>query len=188
MKKLVTTVAAVAVLAAAPAMAQKNEGWYAGLGLGFTEIKSEDVKDRATGLGGYLGYQMNPYFAFEGELQMSGEAKDTIEDTTFKGKYNNFGVGVVGMYPIGNVFSVFGRFAAIYGKGEFKIQEGDDPQEKITARDGGYSVGVGAGAQFGPVDIRLRYDYMRVRFNDGDDIDKPNRIGLDVLWRFGDSK
>lgn len=189
MNKFIVTAAIAALTMSAPAMAQKNPGWYGGLGVGWTTIEAEGAKDRATGLGLYGGYQVNQYFAWEGELQWSGDAKDQIGNTSFEGSYNNFGVGIVGMYPIGDIVSVFGRFTAIYGKGEFTTQQQGFAADTQTARDGGYSVGIGAGTQFGPVDLRLRYDYLRVTFSDiGGDFDKPTRIGLDVLWRFGDSK
>jgi len=199
MKKIVGLVAIAAFAVSAPALA-KEPGWYVGAGIGSTKFKADvdldgqdnEVKDDS--LGGTLiaGYQMNKYFAWEGELQFSGEAKDSLtidqdNDITTKFNYNNWAIGVVGMLPFANRFTVFGRALATYGKAELKAsgqEDGNSVSEKQTFRDGGYVLGVGGSVQFGPVDLRLRYDYQRVRFDNKDDIDEPTRIGLDALWRF----
>jgi len=196
MKKFLSIAAAAAVLVSAPAFAEKEPGWYIGAGVGSTKFEADDdagkLKDNS--IGGTLigGYQVNKYLAWEGELQFSGEAKDTLtidpdNDITAKFNYNNWAIGVVGMLPFANRWTVFGRFLATYGKAELKTSgqdDGDDFSEKETFRDGGYILGVGGSVQFGAVDLRLRYDYQRVRFGNSDTIDKPTRIGLDALWRF----
>ncbi len=182
MRAIIGIFAASVLLVSAPATA-KEPGWYVGAGAGATEFKVQTGNGRTKdyAIGGSLigGYQQNEYIAWEGELTYSGEAKDTINGIETKTSYDSWNIGIVAMYPLGDIFSVFGKLGATYGKGEYTIDG-----VKNTARDGGYTLGFGGGMQFGPVDLRLRYDLQRVRLDNIDVVDKPNRLGLDVLWRF----
>ena len=183
MRALIGIFTASVLLVSGPVLA-KDVGWYTGLGMTYTDFKVNagalgTAKDKTPGFLVLGGYQISPHIAFEGELAYSGEAKDSINGTNVKVNYNSWTVGIVGNLPIGDVFDVFAKFGATYGQGEYTI--GD---VKTTARDGGYTAGAGAGMHFGAVDLRLRYEVQRVRFDNRDVVDNPTRLGLDVLFRF----
>ncbi len=187
MRALISILTAATLLVSGAAFA-KEPGWYGGVSLGYTELAVGDgVKDKALGLGLLGGYQQNKYIAWEGEVQTSGEAKDSAmingSSVDVEAKYESWAIGIVGMYPFAERFTVFGRFLPMYGR--FTVDSsGGGESNKVTEREGGYTVGAGASAQFGPVDLRLRYDLQRVNFEKAPDIGYPKRLGLDVLWRF----
>jgi len=188
MKALVGIFAASVMLVSAPAMS-KEPGWYIGAGAGSTKFKTnEGFSEEGLGLALLGGYQVNPYFAWEGELNYSGEAKGTATvnntEVLTRAHYTNWAVGVVGMIPFEQRFAVFGRAQAAYGQFEIDREPAGAPDQKTTSRDGGYILGVGASVQFGAADIRLRYDYQRFSFDESPEVGKPTRIGLDFLWRF----
>jgi len=183
MRALIGIFTASVLLVSGPVLA-KDVGWYTGLGMTYTDFKvnagaAGTVNDKTPGFLVLGGYQVTPRIGFEGELAYSGEAKDSVNGTEVNVNYNSWTVGIVGNLPIGEVFDVFAKFGATYGQGEYTI--GD---VKTTARDGGYTVGGGAGMSVGAVDVRLRYEVQRVRLDNSDIVDNPTRLGLDVLFRF----
>ena len=179
MRALISIFTAATLLISSATFA-KEPGWYGGVSIGSTKIEAAGLKDDSIGGGLLGGYQQNKYLAWEGEIQTSGEAKGLgTGQVNIKAKYESWAIGIVGMYPFADRFTVFGRFLPMYGK--FSI---DSDAGNKSEREGGYTIGAGASAQFGPVDLRLRYDLQRVNFEKDNSIDYPKRIGLDVLWRF----
>jgi|GEM_PF-2175742 len=163
--------------------------WYGGVSLGYTELSAGDefagasFKDTALGVGLLAGYQQSKYIAWEGELQTSGVAKESVvvggAPLDLEAKYETWAIGIVAMYPFADRFTVFGRFLPMYGRYTL-----ESSSEKQTVREGGYTVGAGAAAQFGALNLRLRYDLQRVNFENDQSIENPERIGLDALFRF----
>jgi hypothetical protein len=176
--------AAATLLVSAPVLAETPEsGWYVGVGVGETyfETNTSNGKAKDWGLGGSVlaGYKVNPYISWEGELTYSGNGTDTVDGLYSQTNYNSWNLGIVGSIPFANVFRVFGKFGATYGNGEYTIGN-----VKTTARDGGYTVGAGVGVQLNSLDLRFRYDLQRVRFDNTDVVDFPQRLGIDAIWHF----
>jgi opacity protein-like surface antigen len=181
--------AAATLLVSAPLLAEESDsGWYGGVSLGATKLESGlGFKDDAIGLGLLGGYQQTKYIGWEGEIQASGDAKDTVTSSngpvSIKAKYDSWAIGIVARYPFAKRFTVFGRFLPMYGRYTADFSSSSQSRKQVE-REGGYTVGAGASAQFGHVDLRLRYDLQRVNFEEAQEIEYPQRLGLDVLWRF----
>ncbi|RTZ59572.1 MAG: hypothetical protein DSZ32_05045 [Gammaproteobacteria bacterium] len=85
-------------------------GWYAGAGIGTSEYKHEspvDNTDMASRV--YGGYQLNPYWGFEGGWVDLGNFSTTEHSFDI----NGLNVAGVGSYPIGKDFAVLGK-AGVY--------------------------------------------------------------------------
>jgi OOP family OmpA-OmpF porin len=119
-KKIVTAIALVAGLAAAPAFAQS---WYAGFGAGvgnlnksgsdLTGLNNAQVDDTDTTYTVRLGYRFNPYFAVEGgyyDLGKYGFSGSTGGvNVSGSAKAKSMGLSAVGIAPLGNSFELYGR-------------------------------------------------------------------------------
>jgi len=85
-------------------------GWYAGAGVGTSEYKHESPVDNTdTTSRVYGGYQLNPYWGFEGGWVDLGSFSTTEHSFSI----NGLNVAGVGSYPIGKNFAVLGK-AGVY--------------------------------------------------------------------------
>jgi OOP family OmpA-OmpF porin len=119
-KKIVTALALVMGLAAAPAFAQS---WYLGGGVGrgnlnmsgqdLTGLSNASVDDTDTTYTVRGGYRFNPYFAVElgyydlGNYGFNGKIGNTEINGSAKAK--SYGVSAVGILPFGEQFDLYGR-------------------------------------------------------------------------------
>lgn len=175
---------AAAVIAAAgmsSAMAAADGFWY-GLGaLGGTYIDSSlhnDAKkyllgDEAgsvkTDEGSFagkiiMGYQFNDYFALEGGYYYLGQTKTkvtyTADDSSDKVKITGhmLGMDAVGMLPINNVVSLFGKVGAGVARTKTKVSwaEGDSDSKTKTR----LAPKIGVGVEFDVNDyVSIRTEY-----------------------------
>ena len=120
MKKTLTSIIAVAALAAsAPSFAQS---WYSSVGIGYGDanfsgndlgLSNGTVDNTDTTYSLRLGYEVNKYFAIEigyadlGKYSFSGFAGTT--QVTGSAKANSFDVSLVGMYPFTPEFQGYAR-------------------------------------------------------------------------------
>lgn len=131
-------------LGATAAMAADKAGWYGGINVGrrdfrqndggvdsalanqgITASSSTDSKD--TGYGFDLGYQFNPNFALEGGYVDLGKSKFNSNVTaplpgTADGRVKARGLtfSALGIVPLRNDFSLYGRLGLIHAKTEFE--------------------------------------------------------------------
>ena len=141
-KALIAAMLGAAVMAApavSMAQARGETGWYAGITLGQSEVKSVDctgfscdTKDTAFRILG--GYQINRNFAAELGYHDLGKVKVT-GPANFDIKSNAWELVGVGAYPLANQFSVYGKLG-LY-RGEVKV-----PGSKATNTDLTYGVGL----------------------------------------------
>jgi OOP family OmpA-OmpF porin len=104
MKKIVA-VALLSAVASLPAYA--DSGAYAGIKAGGTHVGFNGLsKSSDTAYGVVLGYQYNQNFAFEGEYVDLGRFTTA---TTVNGKSNVWGLSAVGILPLQDRFSVYGK-------------------------------------------------------------------------------
>ncbi|HXU93676.1 MAG TPA: outer membrane beta-barrel protein [Gallionella sp.] len=103
MKKIV----AVALLSAVVTLpAYAASGAYAGIKVGGTKVGFNGLsKSSDTGYGVLLGYQYNQNFAFEGEYNDLGR----FTTAAINGKSNVWGLSAVGILPLQDKFSVYGK-------------------------------------------------------------------------------
>ena len=206
------TLSLVALAAIASPIAVAAElGWYGGLGLGVSRayidddrIRSElsgvslstsiDNDDRDFGFKLYGGYKFNKNFALEGGYFNLGEFGFTANTTptgtyTGSGKFQGLNLDLVGILPVSEKFSAFGRVGYIYtetkdtfsGTGAVTVTN-PNPEKK----EGNYKYGLGLQYDL-TRSLGLRAEWERYRVNDAvgnkGDIDMA-LIGL--IYTFGD--
>ncbi|RQO63295.1 hypothetical protein DBR47_01755 [Paucibacter sp. KBW04] len=105
MKKIFA--AAALSLIAASASAAGN-GWYVGADVGSTKFKNEGETITKTGFGALVGYSLSENVAFEATVRRLGSWDVDSVDTSA----NALQVSVLGILPLGNGFSLYGRLGA----------------------------------------------------------------------------
>lgn len=194
-----------------PAAQAFDDGWYAGFGLGSSRATIDNSKISSTLLGaGFTtnsvnddenslgwklqgGYQFNPYIAVEGgyfNLGRFGFNAQTLPPGALDGQFKLQGINLdlVGLIPITDRFSAFGRFGVDYSKTKDHftgtgLVTVPTPDRKQT----GTNYKFGAGAEYALThSLGLRAEAERYRVNDGvgnkSDIDL---FSAGVIYRFG---
>lgn len=200
----------LAAIASPFAMAD-DSGWYGGVNIGQSRATIDDeritssllgnsltttsISDREDDIGYKLfgGHQFNKYFALEGgyfDLGKFGFTATTVPLGTLDGNIKLKGVNVdlIGILPITEKFSAFGRAGVIYaeakdsftGTGAVTVLNPNP-----SKRDTNYKFGLGLQYNFtGP--LALRVEAERYRINDAvgnkGDIDL---FSLGLIYRFG---
>ena len=177
-----------AVLIAAPAIAQ-DRGFYAGLSLGQADAKnfcddlagtgiSCDGKDTAWKIFG--GYQFNRHFAAELGYTDLGEANASVAGLRETIKANAIELVAVGMLPVVDRFSVYGKLGLYRGETEDETNFGFSAKETNTD----LTFGFGARYDFGRLGVFGQWQ----RYADigGGDIGESDVdvISIGVLFRF----
>ena len=176
MKALAVTLALATTTFALPAAAQLNmSSVYIGGSLGRSNFKAPSETDTAWRLFG--GYQFHRNFAAEIGYHDLGEVNFVQGDRTAK-VWELVGVG---MWPVANALSVYGKLGGYWGKSELHssvVPSGDDTNGGLT---------YGVGAQYDMMRnaaVRVewqRYDNVGGATTGETDIDVMN-VGL--LWKF----
>lgn len=160
--KLRTALITSLVLLAGPAIAQDDNGFYMGAGMGYSKLSiNENKLDRlisdalpapwvitrssvdqnATPYQIFAGFRFLDYFAVEIAYLNMGEAtyKANISDTSagsgaVKGTWSNDGVPLsfLGIWPISDQFDIFGRVGVYYGSTELKARGKDSSGTTIV--------------------------------------------------------
>jgi len=201
----------VIAMMAGPMAVADDSGWYIGanagqsratidndritrnlLGSGFT-TNALTNDDRSIGYKLYGGYQFNRYFALEGgyfNLGKFGYTAYTTPQGTLTGEIKLQGVNldVVGLWPITDKFSLFGRVGVNYAKAQDQFVGTGAvlvTNPSPSARDTNYKFGVGV--QYALTEsLDVRAEVERYRINDAvgnkGDIDL---ISAGLVYRFG---
>ena len=147
------------------------EGFYAGAGIGITQIEDEDqgfsFEDNPFGWRLLAGYDFNANFGIEGSYINSGEAEDDVAGEPVEAELSAFTVSAVGIIPVSDAVQLFGKIGFYSGEQEVTVFDItlDEDEDGLTA---------GAGIRFGVSDsfvIRGDFDWF--------DTD------LDTLWSLG---
>lgn len=189
-------------------------GWYGGINLGQSRAKIDDVRiisgllgggfasasitndERDTGYKFFGGYQINRNFALEGgffDLGKFGFTATTVPLGSLTGtiKVKGVNLDLVGMLPISEKFSAFGRIGlaraetkdTFTGSGLVRVLNANP-----RARDSNAKMGLGL--QYAFTDsLGMRAEVERYRINDAvgnrGDIDL---VSLGLLYRFGTNR
>lgn len=169
--KFIFAMLATAVLAASPAMAADDGGFYVGAGVGSfgLDIGSFDGSD--TGFKVLGGYGFNEYFGLELEYIDGG----TIEESGAKIDVSGFVASVMGSYPLTEQFDVYAKLGMLFWDVDFSLggDSGSDSGED-------FAWGIGAGYDFTDnFGARLEYQAFKIESDvDGD------MISAAVVWKF----
>jgi OOP family OmpA-OmpF porin len=169
---------ALAVVGLSPLAASADGPWYVGAGGGQSEFDFGGFDDTATSWKAFGGYQFHDSFAVEIGYLDSGEAEESFAGETLTISADGATASVVGMLPIGELFSLHARLGMFFWDVEATI---DDGVNTLTASDSGEDLyyGVGAGMKLGE-NAGLRLEYEIADVEDAD----ISMISLSVLFRF----
>ena len=201
---------ALAIIAS-PFTLADDTGWYAGANVGSSRASIDDARitsnllgsgfsgvsilddDRATGYKIFGGYQFNKNFALEGgyfDLGQFGFSATTVPAGTLNGniKLRGLNLDVVGILPITEKFSAFGRVGANYaqardsftGTGAVTVLN-PNPSKRDT------NLKLGLGLQYAITEsLAIRAEVERYRIDDAvgnkGDVDL---VSVGLLYRFG---
>ncbi|HKE95016.1 MAG TPA: porin family protein [Povalibacter sp.] len=167
------------------ASAAEYSGFYIGAGVGKTGIQ---ISDEEVGLDfdaddtafkAFAGYQFNRYFAVEMGYFDGGAPSDEIEGIDLSVDTSGLTASVVGMLPIGDVFSLYGKLGmASYDAKVTASFQGFSESEKASEDDTLY--GVGAMFDIGER-FQLRAEYEVINIDDGDF----NMLSVNGVYKFG---
>jgi hypothetical protein len=177
-------------MAAGPALADENKGFYLGAGVGEFSLEIDDFEDFAgtsfdsddTSLKVFGGWRFNPYFAAELAYIDFGGPEDTL---TVLGIPVNTDVEVsgiapylVGTLPLG-IFELFAKVGYYFYDVEVTASGGGvSASDDMSDEDLVYAAGVGL-VLFDHFNARLEYEIADVS-----DVEDANAIWLTGAWRF----
>ena len=202
--------AALAVIAS-PFAAADDTGWYGGVSVGQSSAKIDDARitsdvlgrgfattsinddDRDTGYKLFGGYRFNKNFALEGgyfDLGRFGFTSTTVPAGTLSGniKLQGLNLDAVGILPITEKFSAFGRIGVNYAEARDSFS-GTGAVNVLnpspSKRDTNLKLGLGLQYDFTP-SLGMRLEAERYRINDAvgnkGDVDL---VSLGLVYRFG---
>lgn len=188
-KAWIATLGVAAAAFALPAAAQVNtSSIYVGGSIGQATMDEQcegvtagvscDDKDTAWRILG--GYQINRNFAVELGYHNFGEAKASAAGVEAKVKMSAWELVGVGMFPLANQFSVYGKLGLIYGTADGTSNVG------VSADESGTGWTWGLGGQFDVMrNLGLRLEFQQYKdvggSNGGGDV---NVVSVGAIWRF----
>ena len=171
MKKIILAAVAGALVAAAPAMAAEDGGFYVGAGVGSFGVDVGDFGGDDLGYKVLGGWMFNQYIGGELEYIDGGSAEDrgASMDTT------GFNASIRGALPVGDQFSVFAKVGMMFWDADVDTFDGSgsDSGEDL-------SWGVGAGLDFTD-NLGVMVEYQGFEIEDTDTVDL---ISASVVWKF----
>lgn len=212
--KIAGTIGMVGCAVMSPLAAAEDSGWLVGGSIGQTKAKIDDARitaqlagsgfvttsmvddKRDTGYKIFGGYKFNPNFALEGgyfDLGKFGFTSTTIPAGTLNGniKLRGLNLDAVGMLPITERFSAFGRFGAQYAQAKDSFTgTGAVVPTNASPKKSAINYKAGLGVQYNLTDsLGLRGEWERFRINDGvgnkGDVDM---LSVGLVFLFGESK
>ncbi len=190
--------AVLLALCAGSAYAQSpdnDEGLYVGLGYGAFDVQIDDIDqtdeavqridDDDNAWKAFVGWRLNPYFAFEVNYVDFGDPSDELESSGSSGDYqlelSGIQPAIYGTFPLGPV-ELFGKLGYYFYDVDLRVDLddlGDDVFRSDTSEEA-LSYGFGAGVTlFDRLHAKLEYEKI-----DTDVIDDLDAIWLSGAWRF----
>lgn len=218
MKRAIKTIGTLGLMSSAvfssPLLVAADSGWLVGGNIGQSRAEIDDARiaaqlqsqgfastisddDRDIGFKIFGGYKFNKYFALEGGYFNLGQFGYTATTTpagslTGKIKLQGLNIDAVGILPITQRFSAFGRVGLNYAEAKDSIASSGAVPAPADAspskRDANYKLGLGLQYDF-TKHVGMRAEWERYRINDavGNDGDI-DLISLGVVVSFGGSK
>jgi OOP family OmpA-OmpF porin len=217
MKKFIKAATALGLVSCAAmsssfAATEKDDAyWYIGGNIGQSRAKIDDENivpylpgtvsisddDKGNAFKLFGGYQFNKNFAVEGgyfNLGQFGYTATTVPAGTLNGniKLQGFNIDAVGMLPLADKFSVFGRLGLQYAQAKDNFSSSGvvatptDPNPSKSAAN--YKYGAGLQYDFNE-SLGMRLEAERYRVNDaiGNDGDI-NMYSVGLVYRFNEKK
>jgi len=197
MKKTLFAAVATTLLAASPAFAADDTGFYVGAGVGNFAANSDLIyngKDWDGSDFGYKvfgGYQFMKWLAAEAEYVDGGEPDDNFNSPAFPDDRLKASVGItgfvgsaVGIWPIGESFNLFGKLGFIYwdADGSGKIRDAAGTIVKTSVGEDGTDFAWGVGGTWNFTEtFGVRAEYQGFELSNFDSVDFAS---ASIIWRF----
>jgi hypothetical protein len=195
-----TGIAAAVLLAlsAGSAYAQSpenDEGLYLGLGYGAFDVQIDDVDDTDEAITeiddddnawkAFIGWRLNPYFAFELNYVDFGSPSDELTSSGTSGDYeiglSGFQPAIYGTFPLGPV-ELFGKVGYYFYDVDLTIDIDDLTDEVFESDTSEEALSYGFGAGVTILErLHAKLEYEKI---DTDVIDDLDAIWLSAAWRF----
>jgi OOP family OmpA-OmpF porin len=174
---------------------ENDEGLYLGLGYGAFDVQIDDIEDTDNAVEriddddnawkAFVGWRLNPFFAFELNYVDFGNPGDELESSGTSGDYeiemSGFQPAIYGTFPIGPI-ELFGKLGYYFYDVDLTIDIddlGEDVFRSDTSEEA-WSYGAGAGVTI--LDrLHLKLEYEKI---DTDLIDDLDAIWASGAWRF----
>jgi opacity protein-like surface antigen len=174
---------------------ENDEGLYLGLGYGAFDVQIDDIDDTDNAVEriddddnawkAFVGWRLNPYFAFELNYVDFGNPGDELESSGTSGDYEIEMSGVqpaiYGTFPVGPV-ELFAKLGYYFYDVDLTIDIDDlgDDVFRSDSSEEAWSYGAGAGVTI--LDrLHLKLEYEKI---DTDLIDDLDAIWASGAWRF----
>jgi len=151
-------------------------------------VQSSSLSSTDTGFKLLLGHQFTPNFALEGGYVNLGKAKynAALADGNASANYKNSGavIDAVGIVPLTNEFSLFGKGGLYYGKTSLDVSNGSAAAgSAFSGLDNTWktSLNYGAGVSYAiNQNVSLRGEYERFS-HVGDNVSTGGKSNVDLL-------
>jgi OOP family OmpA-OmpF porin len=191
--KIAALMATLAVAAAAPAAyaQDENAGFYLGGGVGQFNAQIDDVDDVDGTVDGwdeddtaykfFGGYRMNSFLAFElAYINLGEPSGDVVPGFNVDASVDGFAPYVVGTFPLGEWFEVYGRLGYFFYDATVGVEDGLGGRAEFDEESEELVYGAGIGANIGER-LNVRFEYERFDFENVDDADA---LWLTASWKF----
>ena len=191
--KIAAAVATLAVAAAAPAAYAQdaNSGFYLGGGIGQFNAQIDDIDQVDNTVDGwdeddtaykfFGGYRMNNFLAFELAYINLGEPSGrVVPGRNVDASVDGFAPYVVGTFPIGKWFEVYGRLGYYFYDATVGVEDEIDGRAEFDEESEDLVYGAGIGANIGER-LNVRFEYERFDLQGVDDADS---LWLTAAWKF----
>jgi hypothetical protein len=189
MKSIVATATLAFPLAAGPALADEDGRFYAGVGVGQTNLhiggfESGAIDGSDTSYQIFGGLRVNPYFSLELFYSRFGKFDGTViaggDEFDLELEFKGYGPYVVGVLPIGK-FELFAKLGYLFHSADLRsimTSNGQISDAKGDSEDAVYGAGVGVVVLDG-LELRLGYEVLDISA-----FGQPDVIWLTGAWRF----
>jgi OOP family OmpA-OmpF porin len=177
-------------MAAGSAIADENQGFYLGAGVGQFNLEVDDISDISsetfdsddTSLKIFGGWRFNPYFSAELAYIDFGGPEDTISttlgDVNADIEISGFAPYLVGTLPLG-IFELFAKVGYYFYDADITLSDQSGSlSDDVSDEDLVYGAGVGL-VLFDHLDARLEYEIIDVS-----DVETADALWLTGAWRF----
>ena len=172
-----------------PAWAQ-DTGFYAGLSFGQSSVDVDctgfsSCDDSDTAWKVFGGYQFNRNFAVEFGYTDLGEASASAPGASATAESTAFEVSAVGMLPLADRFSIFGRIGLHMSDTDARATLGS-VSGSTSESNTGLTFGIGARYDF-TKNLGVRAEWQRYADVGGDDVGGEfdvDVISIGVIWKF----
>jgi opacity protein-like surface antigen len=183
--KLQAWATTIILLAATPAFAENDSGFYVGAGVGTFDVEIDDIEDIGTTVESFegddtafkvfAGWRFMPWLALELNYIDLGGPEDTIAGQKVEIDLTGFAPYLIGTLPLGPVelFAKVGYYFYDIELNEESIKSIDESDEDLA-----YGAGIGI-TFFEHLHARLEYEIIDVS-----QLDDSNALWLSGAWRF----